>query len=46
MNPAQVALLVEKNGADIKALIDIFGIENILKAMPHLMNIMATLQAK
>ena len=46
MNPALIAELVAKNGADIKALLEIFGIDNIIKAMPHLMNILATVQQK
>lgn len=37
-------LLIEKNSADLEALVAIFGVPAILKASPHLMNIMATIQ--
>lgn len=43
MNP-MLALLIEKNSADVEAIVAIFGVPALLKASPHLMNIAATIQ--
>ena len=45
MDPKLFAEIAAKNGADLEAIIAIFGITNIVKAMPHIMAIMATVQA-
>ena len=45
MDPKLFAEIAIKNGPDLEALIAIFGITNIVKAMPHLMAIAATVQA-
>jgi hypothetical protein len=46
MDPKLFAEIAVKNGPDLEAIIAIFGIANIVKAMPHFMNILATVQAQ
>jgi hypothetical protein len=46
MNPTLIAEIVAKNGPDIEAIIATIGITNLLKLVPHLMAILATVQAQ
>ena len=43
MNPT-IALILQHNQADIKAIVEKVGIENLLSLAPNFMNIVATLQ--
>lgn len=40
----QIPLLLAHNSADIKAIVDIIGLDNLFKLAPHLMAIMDTLE--
>lgn len=44
MDPALIALLVEKNGADVEAIVNKVGLVTLLSLVPHFMAIVATLQ--
>jgi hypothetical protein len=45
MNPAVIAEIASKNGPDLEAIVSTIGIANLLKLVPHFMNILATVQA-
>lgn len=42
MNPALIFTVLTHNGADVKAIIDLIGLDNLFKMAPHLMAIMKT----
>ena len=42
MNPKLVFLLLAHNAADIKAIVEIIGIENLIKLAPQFQAIMET----
>ena len=45
MNPIMLTVL-QKNSADLEAIIGKIGIANLLSLMPHIMAIMATVEAQ
>lgn len=45
MDPKIFAEIALKNGPDLEAVVAILGVANIAKAMPHILAIMATVQA-
>lgn len=44
MDPATLIKLLATNGSDVKAIIDLIGLDNLFKMAPHLMTIMRTLE--
>jgi hypothetical protein len=46
MNPILLAVLAEKNGADIEAIVAKIGIGTLLSLAPHLVAILETIQAQ
>ena len=44
MNPDLVAQVVNKNSADIEAIVNKIGIVTLLQLMPHLVAILKTVQ--
>ena len=45
MNPETLALLAEKNAADLEAIITKIGIPTLLSLLPNVIAILKTLQA-
>ena len=45
MNPIMLAVL-QKNAADIEAIVAKVGVGNLLSLMPHIMAILATVEAQ
>ena len=45
MNPIMLAVL-QKNGADLEAIIGKIGVGTLLSLMPHIMAILATVEAQ
>lgn len=46
MNPQLLALLAEKNAADLEAIVTKIGVANLIALMPHIVNILETIQAQ
>ena len=46
MDPSLVLMLVEKNGADIEAIVNKIGLSTLLSLAPHFMAIVNTLQGE
>jgi hypothetical protein len=44
MNPTLLFALLANNAADFKAIIEIIGIDNLIKLAPHFENILATVE--
>ena len=45
MNAQLLALLAEKNAPDLEAIVAKVGLPTLISLLPHLANIMATVQA-
>lgn len=45
MNSQLVALIVEKNSADLETIVSAIGITTLLKLLPNVMNILGTVEA-
>jgi hypothetical protein len=46
MDPKIAVEIATKNSADVEAIVAIIGVTNLLKLVPHFMNILATVQAQ
>ena len=44
MNPVLVAEIAAKNGSDLEAIVNKVGFTTLLQLLPHLMNILQTVQ--
>lgn len=44
MNPQLIAEIVAKNSTDVEAIVSTIGISNLLKLLPHILNIFTTVQ--
>jgi hypothetical protein len=45
MDPKVIALLIEKNGNDIKTIVNKIGLETLMDLAPNFLAIVATLQS-
>jgi len=45
MNPQLLALLAEKNSADLEAIVNKIGVANLIALLPHIVAILETVQA-
>ena len=46
MNPQLLALIAEKNGADLEAIVNKIGVTNLIALLPHIVAILETIQAQ
>lgn len=46
MNPELLAAIAANNSADLEAIIAKLGIANLLAVLPHILNILNTVQAE